>query len=133
MNDAAALTMRFNECINARDLEGLTRLMADNHTFIDTAGTAFIGKSACREAWRGFFDSCPEYRNVFEAFVSLGNRITIVGHSVCPGLSALEGPELWTAVVTEEYLAEWRVYKDTPEERRRLGIDDAWFTHAGRW
>jgi hypothetical protein len=59
----------FNECINARDLTGLARLMANNHTF-DTAGTAVIGKAACTEAWRGFFDSHPEYRNVFEAVLA---------------------------------------------------------------
>jgi hypothetical protein len=45
----------FNECINARDLKGLARLMANNHTFIDTTGTAVVvGKAACIEAWGAF-------------------------------------------------------------------------------
>jgi ketosteroid isomerase-like protein len=130
MNDAAAMAVRFNERINARDLTGLVQLMANNHTFIDTAGTAVTGKAACTEAWRGFFDSYPGYRNTFEAVLSRGNRVTIVGHTACPGVSALEGPALWTAIVAEEGLTEWRVYADTPDERHRLGIDDEWFTRA---
>lgn len=131
MSDAAALAIEFNECINTRDLKALARLMANNHTFIDTAGNAFIGKAACIEAWRGFFDSYPGYRNTFDAVLSRGNRVTIVGHTVCPGFPALEGPALWTAIAAQEELTEWRVYEDTPEERRHLGIDDEWFTHAG--
>jgi ketosteroid isomerase-like protein len=102
MNDAATVALGFNECINARDLKGLARLMANNHTFIDTAGTAVVGKAACVEAWRGFFDSYPEYRNVFEAVLARGNRITVVGHTVCPGVFALEGPALWTAIGIED-------------------------------
>ncbi|ALV43593.1 hypothetical protein AU252_22450 [Pseudarthrobacter sulfonivorans] len=130
MYDAAALAMGFNECINARDLNGLARLMANNHSFIDTDGNAFIGKAACIEAWRSFFDSFPEYRNIFEAVLARRNSVTVVGHTVCPGFPALEGPALWTAVAAREGLTEWRVYEDKQEERRRLGIDDEWFVHA---
>ncbi|WP_104175660.1 nuclear transport factor 2 family protein [Arthrobacter sp. Y81] len=130
MNDAAALAVGFNECINARNLKGMTRLMANNHTFIDTAGTAVIGKAACTEAWRGFFESFPGYRNIFESVLSRGGQVTIVGHTVCPGVPSLAGPALWTAIAVADGLSEWRVYEDTPEERRRLGIDDEWFTHA---
>lgn len=130
MFDAAALAVDFNECINARDLKALGRLMAANHAFIDTAGNALIGKAACIEAWNGFFDSYPEYRNIFEAVLSRRDRATIVGHSVCPGFPALEGPALWTAVASQQELTEWRIYDDTPEQRRRLGIDAEWFNHA---
>jgi len=127
---ATALAVGFNDRINARDLKGLARPMANDHTFIDTAGNAVIGKAACIEAWRGFFDSYPEYRNIFETVLSRGNRVTIVGHTVCPGFPGLEGPALWTAIAAREELTEWRVYEDTPEERSRLGIDDEWFTQA---
>jgi len=132
MSDAAALAIEFNECINTRDMNALELLMANDHAFIDTAGNAFIGKAACIEAWSGFFGSYPEYRNIFEAVLSRGDRATIVGHSVCPGFPALEGPALWTAIASQQKLTEWRVYDDTPEERRRLGIDAEWFTHAAR-
>ena len=130
MDDAADSAMAFNGCINARDMLGLAQLMANNHSFIDTAGHAIIGKTACLEAWRSFFDAYPGYRNILEAFSSRGTRVTMVGHSVCPGFSALEGPALWTALAAPEGLTEWRVYEDTPQERHRLGVDDKWFIHA---
>ncbi|BAS08780.1 hypothetical protein AHiyo4_22020 [Arthrobacter sp. Hiyo4] len=97
MDDAAGVAMGFNECINARDLTGLARLMANDHSFIDTDGNACTGKSVCIEAWRSFFESFPGNRNIFEAVLARGNRVTFVGHTVCPGFSALEGPALWTA------------------------------------
>jgi SnoaL-like domain len=61
-----AVVVAFNAAINRSDLPGLGRLMADDHRFIDTAGNTFAGKPACLEAWRGFFASFPDYRNVFD-------------------------------------------------------------------
>jgi hypothetical protein len=65
--DPRALTVTFNERINNRDLDGLAALMTDDHTFIDTAGHAIHGKSACLDAWRRFFAAFPDYRNVFDS------------------------------------------------------------------
>jgi ketosteroid isomerase-like protein len=36
--DIMMVTLRFNEKINQRDLEGLVELMTDDHTFIDNSG-----------------------------------------------------------------------------------------------
>lgn len=50
-----------------------------------------------------------------------GATVAIVGHSVCPGNSALDGPALWTARIENGRVAEWRVYEDSAENRVRLG------------
>ena len=42
--DARALTVEFNEHINNGDLDGLAKLMTDDHTFIDTADQVIRGK-----------------------------------------------------------------------------------------
>ena len=60
-----AVVARFNDCINRRDLDGLARMMADDHVFIDSAGGRVDGRESCLAAWRGFFDAYPDYRNVF--------------------------------------------------------------------
>lgn len=124
MSNAHRLVAVFDACINTRDLEGLARMMSPDHCFIDSAGNAIVGKDACVEAWSVFFRSFPQYRNHFEAVLSRGNTVTMIGYTVCPGFPALEGPALWTADTGEGKLTKWRVYEDTPEERRRLGIDD---------
>ena len=38
MSRAELAAMRFNEMINARDVDGLGALMTDDHTFVDAAG-----------------------------------------------------------------------------------------------
>jgi ketosteroid isomerase-like protein len=79
-----AVVLAFNAAINRRDLPGLGRLMADDHRFIDTAGNTFTGKPACLEAWRGFFASFPDYRNVFDNVRSSpGGIVETHGRSEC--------------------------------------------------
>ena len=67
---SAGIVMWFNECINRRDLGGLSRLMTDDHVFTDSANNTISGKERCVEAWRGFFAAFPDYRNHFEHVVS---------------------------------------------------------------
>ena len=118
-----SVAVRFNDCINAGDLDGLADLMTDDHTFIDTEGGTVAGKQACLDAWRGFLAAFPDYRNVFASVEERGDIVTVVGHSVCSE-PALAGPALWTARVRADQVAEWRVHADTPEIRARLDIED---------
>jgi ketosteroid isomerase-like protein len=122
LEGAAALVARFNDCINSGDLAGLGRLMSDDHVFIDTAGDAVTGKPACLDAWRGFFEAYPGYRNFFESVRAKDGLVTVTGRSECPGHPVLEGPALWTAVVEKDRVSGWRVYEDTMETRNRLGL-----------
>jgi ketosteroid isomerase-like protein len=111
----------FNECIGRGDTEGLAVLMTDDHVFIDTANRAIHGKERALQAWRGFFERFPGYRNVFESLRCSGDLVTIKGYSTCSD-KRLDGPALWTARVRDNQIAEWRVYDDTPENRSRLGL-----------
>src|SRR5689334_17541337 len=62
--DLTAVAVAFNDSINGRDVDGLAGLMTDDHTFVDTEGGSVAGRRDCLDAWRGFFDSFPDYRNV---------------------------------------------------------------------
>jgi len=119
--DPVAVAARFNDSINRRDVEGLARLMSDDHRFVDAEANSVAGKSACLDAWRGFFDAFPDYRNTFTSLTANDDVVTIVGYSECAEPS-LAGPALWTATITGETVTEWRVYTDTPENRARLGV-----------
>lgn len=87
-----------------------------DHTFIDTEGHLISGRDACREAWIGFIDTFPGYRNTFTSVTVDGNRVTMAGFSTCSE-PALTGPALWTATIHGDRVTEWRVYDDTPGNR----------------
>jgi ketosteroid isomerase-like protein len=116
-----AIALHFNACINSRDLEGLAALLADDHTFIDSANAAVHGKERVVEAWRGFFALFPDYQNIFERVESRTDLVAIMGRSTCSE-PQLDGPVLWTAKVRGDQVAEWRVYTDTADNRRALNF-----------
>jgi ketosteroid isomerase-like protein len=106
--DPTEVAVRFNESINRRDVDGLARLMTDDHTFVDSAGSSLEGKPACVDAWRGFFESFPDYRNIFDSLTADGSVVTIRGRSECSDAS-LAGPARWTATIRGELVARWQV------------------------
>jgi ketosteroid isomerase-like protein len=109
MTDAVAVVLAFNEAINRRDLAALTELMTESHRFIDAAGSTVEGRNACAEAWRGFFDSFPDYRNVFDDVADRGGGVVIVrGRSEC-SFAPLDGPAEWRAVVLDDRIDVWQV------------------------
>jgi ketosteroid isomerase-like protein len=112
----------FNEAINRRDLDALAGLMTEDHAFVDTAGGAVTGKQAVLEAWAGFFEAFPDYRNEWSAIVSKDGAHVALGRSVCATEPALDGPAIWTARTREGKVSEWRVFEDTPANRQLLGI-----------
>lgn len=111
--DSRQIVLRFNDAINARDLEGLAALMTDDHVFIDSADTRVSGKEAVLAAWRGFFEAFPDYRNVFERLNGDGDTVAVSGHSVC-SYAPLDGAARWSARIVDGKIAEWRVHADAP-------------------
>jgi ketosteroid isomerase-like protein len=115
--------LQFNEAITNRDIDKLAVLMTNDHAFIDSANTEFRGKDKALQAWRGFFEAFPVYKNVFNRVEAKADKVVILGYSICPNNKELGGPAIWTAKVHGDKLAEWRVYEDTVESRKRLGIE----------
>jgi ketosteroid isomerase-like protein len=113
--------MAFHDAINARDMDMLAGLMAPEHRFVDSAGSVVQGKPACLDAWRGFFDMFPDYRNEVSAITVDGAVVAMSGRSHCSD-SRLDGPALWRAATEAGKLTEWQVLEDTPENRKVLGL-----------
>jgi ketosteroid isomerase-like protein len=116
------VALLFNKQINARNLEKLTDLMTPDHTFIDAEGESFFGRKEMEKGWAEFFERYPDYRNIFSRVESRSNFVIMIGHSECSE-SSLDGPALWTAIIRDNRVAEWRVYSDTEENRRKLEIE----------
>jgi ketosteroid isomerase-like protein len=118
--EAKKAVLKFNDCINARDIARLSQMMTDDHVFIDTAGNRVSGKPACVGAWQSFFVAFPDYRNDFAQISTNEELLVIVGRSSCSD-PRLDGPALWTAKVRGHLVSEWRVIEDTVVNRSKLG------------
>lgn len=119
--NAEAVVEAFNDCINGKDIEGLSRLMTEGHRFVDPAASVVSGKQACLDAWKGFFAAFPDYRNQFDCMMVREDKVVIVGSSTCSD-HRLAGPALWQATLSDQRVEEWRVLEDTPANRVSLGI-----------
>lgn len=96
--------------------------MTDGHTFIDSDDNVLAGKAEVLKAWEGFSNSFPDYRNDWSRVIPTGGTLFARGRSVCATEPALDGPAIWTARTVGDKVSEWRVYDDTPANRRQLAI-----------
>lgn len=84
MTDPKSIVLRFNNCINHADIDGLSELMTEDHVFIDTEHNRMEGASDSRTmAWKPFFKLFPDYHNVFEKITVNGTKVIVQGYSVC--------------------------------------------------
>lgn len=118
--DPKLTALMFNECINSQDLEGLIDLMAEDHKFIDSENKV-ENRKQMEIGWKEFFEAYPDYRNYFQKVISKNNLVILLGHSVCV-YDPLDGPAIWTAKIENDKVAEWRIYEDTKENRKKLKI-----------
>jgi ketosteroid isomerase-like protein len=119
--DPKLTTLKFNECINNRDIEGLSKLMTEDHVFIDSSDDIHRGKESLIKGWADFFNQYPDYLNHFSVVESRGDLVLVIGQSTC-SFESLDGPALWTAKIENDLVAEWRVYLDTAENRGKLNL-----------
>lgn len=105
--DIMMVALRFNEKINERDLEGLVKLMADDHMFIDNSGNI---DTNMKEGWREFFENYPDYRNIFTSVTVIDDVVVMMGYSTCSEDPRLNGPSIWSAKIRDGRVSEWRVY-----------------------
>ncbi|MDD5544140.1 MAG: nuclear transport factor 2 family protein [Acidobacteriia bacterium] len=119
--DPKSIALQFNNCINNRDLDGLAKLMSDDHTFIDREGKVSQSKQTMVDGWRNFFRAFPHYKNTFNHIVSKDNVVFIRGFAFWSEENPHD-PVIWTATIVDDLVREWRVYVDTPENRERFNL-----------
>jgi ketosteroid isomerase-like protein len=71
--DPKLIALQFNEFINEQNVEGLSSLMTEDHTFVDRHGEVDQGKESMTRGWKLFFKQFPEYRNDFSRVESRAN------------------------------------------------------------
>jgi ketosteroid isomerase-like protein len=119
--DPKVTALLFNECINHRDLDGLSSLMTDDHTFIDRKNEVDKGKQSMTRGWSRFFAEFPEYKNTFNTVHSHDDIVILIGYAEW-SRGGEPDHAIWTAQIRDDRVAEWRIYEDTEENRAILGL-----------
>lgn len=118
----------FVNAINRHDMSALSKLMADDHRFVDSLGTVIQGREKMRDGWAGYFRMVPDYRITVHETFSAGPVVVMLG--VACGTYVKHGPVLpenywqtpaaWRAQVKDSNIAEWRVYADNEPIRQLM-------------
>jgi ketosteroid isomerase-like protein len=56
------IALSFVEAINSKNIDHLTDLMTDHHTFIDSDGREYSGRERMRHGWMDYFAMVPDFR-----------------------------------------------------------------------
>jgi hypothetical protein len=119
--DPKLVALQFNECINHQDLDGLSRLMTGDHAFIDRDGTVVQPRKVMIDSWKQFFELFPEYKNTFTRVESTENRVVMLGHAFW-SREQPHDPAIWTALIRDDLISEWRIYADTEANRKAFNL-----------
>ena len=122
------MALAFVDCINHRDLAGITALVNDDHRFVDLAGNEERGRDAMRSSWQDYFTTWPDYHIYLEQVVVVDNTVVLTGRTTGSHLNMPDADEflndtlIWVAEIADNRVAEWRLYHDTPDNRKLLRV-----------
>ena len=119
--DPKLTALQFNQYINDQDIDGLSGLMSDDHTFIDRVNETVKGKEKMTKGWIDFFKAFPEYRNTFTRVESKDDLVIILGSAYWSEKEPYD-PAIWKATIKDDLVAEWRVYEDTEDNRKNFNL-----------
>jgi ketosteroid isomerase-like protein len=75
------LIIRFNDALNARDIDAMMSLLTADTVFENTypapSGTRYVGQTAVREFWEDFFRSSSEARIEIEELFGQNDRAVL--------------------------------------------------------
>jgi ketosteroid isomerase-like protein len=115
-----AVVLAYIEAINGHDVDKLSKLMTEDHVFIDSLGHAVNGREKMIGGWRQYLAFCPDYWVSHEEIFENGKLVAVFG--AAGGTIAAEGKlpaenkwrvsAAWLATVEKGLVKEWRVYAD---------------------
>jgi len=73
------------------------------------------------EGWKGFFSMFPEYKNTFSKIEAIDNFVSVLGFAFWSEKEPND-PVIWTAIIDENLISEWRIYEDSPGNRKKFNL-----------
>lgn len=139
IQDPTVVALEFVARINARDPARIADLMTLDHEFMDMAGSSTRGRETMRKGWIDYFRMFPDYQVHIDDTLAKSHKVIFIGRSegtlsdagrdtmmnqygTVPPAHELQGSAIWTAIVCDGKVAQWRVYNDTTETRQALGL-----------
>jgi ketosteroid isomerase-like protein len=108
----------FVEAINSGDPDRLSKLMTENHTFIDADGSEHSGREEMHRGWGKYFTMVPDFQIHVEDALSRDDTVALFG--VAEGTFDQDGalkpenhwvvPAAWRVVVEDGRVAVWQLY-----------------------
>jgi ketosteroid isomerase-like protein len=125
------IVQTFNNAINEGNVELLSNLMTEDHTFIDASGAAHSGAKEMTEGWKDFLRLFPDYKNNFEKMLQDGNLVVALGtasgtYNGNRGLvpdNHIEWTAAWKAIVENDKIKLWQVFTDWTEAMKIIEED----------
>lgn len=134
-----AIAFEFINRINAGDPDGMAELLTLDHESIDMSGSASRGRETMRKGWIDYFRMFPDYKIRIEDTHAKSHKVIFIGTSegtlsedgraimikqngAVPPDNELQGPAIWSAIVCDGKIAQWRIYDDNAETRHALGL-----------
>jgi uncharacterized protein (TIGR02246 family) len=110
----------FAHAINLHDPEALSRLMTEDHLFVDSMGTRVQGRATIHAGWTAYFRMVPDFAVEIDEVFRCENVVVLIGrangtYTTDGQLRAENGwstPAAWRAVIRDSYVSEWRIYAD---------------------
>jgi dipeptidase E len=127
-DDSANIVSEYVKRINKHDVEGMMKMMSDDHEFIDSLGINIHGRSNMKMAWDVLLTFFPDYEISIREVISKNGKVALFG--TAKGTLATDGkildenkfeiPASWTAIVKDSKITKWRVYADNGPVRKLI-------------
>jgi limonene-1,2-epoxide hydrolase len=122
----------FIAAINRRAPSAISNLMAEDHTFIDSAGGTQSGRENMTAGWEHYFRMFPDYRIKVHNMLQDKNLVAVFGtasgtYNGKRGLvpeNRIKMPAAWKAIVENGKIKLWQVYADWTEGTRIIYEDN---------
>ena len=115
------IILDFVNAINGHNLETISSMLSDGHTFTDAHNNSITGKENMKSAWKTYFEWFPDYTIEISEIVQAETCYAVFGfaHGTYRNLhneqksNHFHLPAAWRAVTANEKIELWQVYCDT--------------------
>jgi len=109
--------MAFVDCVNRGDVDGLARLMTEDHVLRVLDEDPVAGRAANVDGWRAYLAAAPRYAIHPRSVARSGGTVAILGHTSGSHLGLADEEErrhtlTWVAEVEDGRVRSWTITAD---------------------